>query len=156
MQGNKGRDTRPEVALRAALHRAGVRFRKEQPPLRGVRRRADVVIRKYRLAVFLDGCFWHGCPEHYRPPRTNPGYWATKVARNRDRDADTDRRLREAGWTVVRVWEHESATEAAERVRALVHGRRADRAVQGRRADGAVQGRRADGAVQGRRADRAG
>jgi len=112
MQGNKRRDTRPEIALRRGLHARGYRYRVDYPPVPGLRRRADVVFTRRRVAVFVDGCYWHGCPEHYAAPVTNAAYWSGKVARNRARDADTDARLREAGWRPVRVWEHEPVEAA--------------------------------------------
>lgn len=81
-----------------------------------MRRTADIAFTRVRLAVFLDGCFWHGCPEHHTQSKTNAGYWAEKVRTNQARDRDTDRRLKEAGWTVLRIWEHEPVAEAASRV----------------------------------------
>jgi DNA mismatch endonuclease (patch repair protein) len=124
MQGNRSKDTTPERALRSAVYALNLRYRvAAKLPLPGVRRTADLVFTKVKVAVFMDGCFWHGCPSHYSPPKTNADYWAEKVDGNRRRDADTDRRLREAGWSVIRVWEHEDPVEAAarieERVRAL-------------------------------------
>ncbi|TDB98892.1 very short patch repair endonuclease [Actinomadura sp. 7K534] len=116
MQGNKSRDTKPEMALRRAVHALGLRYRVSTRPLPKIRRTADLVFTKAKVAVFMDGCFWHGCPEHHTKSATNAAYWADKVQRNRDRDAETDRLLGEAGWTVIRVWEHEDPTEAAERI----------------------------------------
>ncbi len=83
-----------------------------------------MVFRPAKVAVFIDGCYWHGCPEHYVPPRTNPGYWSDKVARNMARDRDTDQRLEEAGWTVLRFWEHEPSEVCAARIAAEVEKRR--------------------------------
>ncbi len=83
-----------------------------------------MVFRPVKVAVFIDGCYWHGCPEHYVPPKTNAGYWSGKVARNMARDRDTDQRLREAGWTVLRFWEHEPSEDCAERITAEVEVRR--------------------------------
>lgn len=83
-----------------------------------------MVFRPAKVAVFVDGCYWHGCPKHYVPPKTNPGYWSDKVARNMARDRDTDQRLAEAGWTVLRFWEHEPATECAARIASEVLKRR--------------------------------
>ena len=111
------RDTAPELALRRELHRLGLRYYVHRQPLQTLRRQADVVFPRNKVAVFVDGCFWHGCPEHgRREHRTNGWYWPAKIERNRQRDQDTDERLREAGWAVVRVWEHEDAHEAARRV----------------------------------------
>jgi DNA mismatch endonuclease (patch repair protein) len=83
-------------------------------------RRADVLLRKVRLAIFVDGCFWHGCPEHYRPPARREGYWMEKVRRNRERDKDTNIRLAAAGWTVLRFWEHERPEDCSDRTVALI------------------------------------
>ncbi|GAA1646570.1 very short patch repair endonuclease [Catellatospora bangladeshensis] len=116
MQSNKGRDTRPELALRSAVHRLGLRYRVSVRPVKAVRRTADLCFTRAMVAVFLDGCFWHGCPDHHTKSKTNAQYWADKVVRNRERDAETDRLLAEAGWTVVRVWEHEASEVAAQRV----------------------------------------
>jgi DNA mismatch endonuclease (patch repair protein) len=115
MQLQRTRDTVPELAVRRILHSMGLRYRVDRPPLPGLRRRADIVFGPAKVAVFIDGCFWHGCPEHgRRETQANPGYWSGKIARNRERDADTDARLADAGWAVVRVWEHEPPVESAE------------------------------------------
>jgi DNA mismatch endonuclease (patch repair protein) len=117
MQQQRTRDTAPELAVRRLLHAMGLRYRVDATPLPGLRRRADIVFRKAQVAVFIDGCFWHGCPEHGNPrPAANGWYWPTKIAGNRQRDADTDQRLAEAGWVVVRAWEHEPPAEVAARV----------------------------------------
>jgi DNA mismatch endonuclease (patch repair protein) len=126
MQRQRTRDTGPEIAVRRLVHAAGLRYRVDACPLPGVRRRADMVFRPDRVAVFIDGCFWHGCPEHGR--RTygkNTWYWPEKIERNRARDADTDSLLSEAGWLVLRVWEHERAEDAARLVIETVGTRRA-------------------------------
>jgi DNA mismatch endonuclease, patch repair protein len=126
MQGQRSRDTDPELNVRRALHGMGLRYRVHQQPLPELRRRADIVFRRHRVAVFVDGCFWHGCPEHgRREHRVNTWYWPEKIERNRRRDADTDARLDAAGWKVVRVWEHEAADVAACRIaRAIADARR--------------------------------
>jgi DNA mismatch endonuclease, patch repair protein len=124
MKSNRGRDTKPELALRSAVHALGLRYRVSARPLRDVRRTADLVFPTERVAVFLDGCFWHGCAEHHTVAATNAGFWADKVKGNMARDRDTDSRLSEAGWLSVRVWEHEDPAEAAHRVRAAVLSRR--------------------------------
>jgi len=117
MQKQRTRDTAPELAVRRLLHAMGLRYRVDAIPLPSLRRRADLVFRRAQVAVFIDGCFWHGCPEHGNPrPTANGWYWPTKIAGNRQRDADTDRRLAEAGWIVVRAWEHEPPAEVAARV----------------------------------------
>ncbi|MFE2758986.1 very short patch repair endonuclease [Streptomyces halstedii] len=108
MQAIRSRDTAPELSVRRLLHALGLRYRVAAKPLPELRRTADIVFRPAKLAVFIDGCYWHGCPEHYVPPKTNSGYWSDKVSRNVTRDRDTNRRLRDAGWTVLRFWEHES------------------------------------------------
>lgn len=116
MQGNRSRDTKPELRLRSVLHARGLRYRVAARPIRGVRRTADVVFFSARVAVFVDGCFWHGCPHHYRRPSSNVGYWDAKVRRNEARDCEVEALLAEAGWTVVRVWEHEDPQAAADRI----------------------------------------
>ncbi|RKN46353.1 very short patch repair endonuclease [Micromonospora endolithica] len=116
MRANRSRDTRPELALRSAVHALGLRYRVDRQPLAGLRRKADLVFAGPRVAVFVDGCFWHGCPEHYRPSTRNSEFWSSKVEGNRQRDAETDHRLTTAGWRVIRIWEHEDTQLAAERV----------------------------------------
>lgn len=116
MQSNKSRDTRPELALRRAVHALGLRYRVSARPVSTVRRTADIVFTRARIAVFLDGCFWHGCPDHHTVAKTNAAYWADKVEQNRRRDHETDEILKQAGWQVVRVWEHEPPEESAIRI----------------------------------------
>ncbi|MEV4134052.1 very short patch repair endonuclease [Dactylosporangium sp. NPDC049742] len=116
MQANTGRDTKPELALRRAVHALGLRYYVNRRPIKAVRRTADLLFPKLKLAVFLDGCFWHGCPEHHTVAKTNAPFWAEKVATNRRRDADTNERLATQGWTVIRIWEHEPIGEAAARI----------------------------------------
>ena len=120
MRGNRSKNTTPEMKLRSLLHRRGLRYRVDAPPTPATRRRADVVFPRERVAVFVDGCFWHGCPEHYRPSTRNIAFWEEKLATNRSRDAQTNEALVAAGWTVIRVWEHEDMSEAAERIEAAV------------------------------------
>lgn len=124
MQSLLTRDTGPELALRSQVHGLGLRYRVDAPPLAGLRRRADLVFRSSRVAVFVDGCFWHGCPVHGSQPKANAEWWSAKLARNRSRDRQTDRALRRAGWSVVRVWEHEDPSKAAARVARVVSRRR--------------------------------
>ncbi|MGI8875780.1 MAG: very short patch repair endonuclease [Egibacteraceae bacterium] len=121
MRANRRRDTKPELAIRSAVHRMGLRYRVDVAPLPDRRRRADIVFPRQRVAVYVDGCFWHGCPEHGLVPRAHRDYWLEKIGRNRERDAETDAALREAGWMVVRVWEHEESTVAAARVAEVVN-----------------------------------
>ena len=120
MSRQRRRDTVPEVALRRELHRRGRRFFVDKAPLPGMRRRADLVFPRHRVAVYVDGCFWHGCPQHATFPKNNAEWWAAKLAANVQRDRDTDERLQTAGWTVVRVWEHEDPITAATRVEAVL------------------------------------
>ena len=120
MQGNRSRDTKPELAVRSAVHRRGLRFRVSVRPLPELPRTADLVLRKSRVAVFVDGCYWHGCPEHRTQPATNAEYWADKITRNIERDAETTDYLQQAGWTVLRFWEHEDPESVADRVQESV------------------------------------
>ncbi|WP_223839593.1 very short patch repair endonuclease [Saccharopolyspora pogona] len=124
MQANKGRDTKPELALRRAVHALGLRYRVSTRPLLAIRRTADLTFSRAKVAVFLDGCFWHGCPEHHTQSATNSEFWAEKVRRNRERDRETDRLLAEAGWSVIRIWEHEDPQVGAARVAQEVRSRR--------------------------------
>jgi DNA mismatch endonuclease (patch repair protein) len=119
------RDTTPEARLRQELHRRGLRFRVDRPLHFDRRRRADVIFPRERVAVFVDGCFWHSCPEHATFPVANAAFWKRKLERNVARDRDTDRRLSEAGWKVIRCWEHEDPASAADRVVSAVLARRA-------------------------------
>lgn len=124
MQRQQSRNTAPELALRRVLHSLGLRYRVDRAPLPDLRRRADVVLGASRVAVYVDGCFWHVCPQHGTWPRANAEWWKTKLERNRARDVDTNIRLEAEGWKVIRVWEHEPAEAAAVRIAALVHARR--------------------------------
>lgn len=125
MQGNRSRDTVPELAVRKAAHALGLRYRVDARPISSLNRRADLVFTRARVAVFVDGCFWHGCPEHHTVSKTNEDYWSEKVVNNRRRDRETDRLLSASGWLVVRIWEHESPDAAAERLVTTVRSRRA-------------------------------
>ncbi|MDI5979389.1 very short patch repair endonuclease [Amycolatopsis magusensis] len=124
MSKQKSRDTQIEVALRKVLHAHGFRYRVHRRPVRGVRREADIVFGPARVAVFVDGCFWHGCPEHGTWPRNNADFWQRKIETNRRRDKDTDERLAEEGWLSLRVWEHEKVDSAAARIIETVMSRR--------------------------------
>ncbi|OJY41567.1 MAG: very short patch repair endonuclease [Pseudonocardia sp. 73-21] len=124
MSRQRARDTGAELSLRRELHRLGLRYRVHRRPVPGVRREADVVFGPSRVAVFVDGCFWHGCPEHATWPRSNAEFWRAKIEGNRRRDTDTDRRLAEVDWAVLRIWEHEDPATAARRVQDLVATRR--------------------------------
>jgi DNA mismatch endonuclease (patch repair protein) len=119
MQGNRAADTKPELAIRRELHRRGRRFRKHYRLEAGERRCVvDIVFTRARLAVFIDGCRWHCCPEHAREPLTNADYWTAKFARNVARDQANNDALAAGGWHVLRIWEHEDPAEAADRVEA--------------------------------------
>ncbi|MFF0118222.1 very short patch repair endonuclease [Micromonospora arida] len=122
MRANKSRDTNPERRLRSLLHKRGLRYRVGARPLRDLRRTADIVFPAARVAVFVDGCYWHGCPDHYRPARINDRFWREKIEGNRARDWETNRLLADAGWSVIRVWEHEDPEAAAEQVEGAVRG----------------------------------
>ena len=126
MQNQKSEGTGPELALRHELHRLGLRYRLHRAVVPGTARKVDIVFGPAKVAVFVDGCYWHGCPEHgRREHKVNGWYWGPKIERNRRRDQDTTERLRAAGWEVVRVWEHEDPEAAAERVKSVVTARRA-------------------------------
>ena len=116
MSRQRTRNTTPEKALRSALHQRGFRFRLHARPLETLRREADLVFRGARVAVFVDGCFWHGCPEHRTHPKRNAVFWSEKIEKNRRRDAETDELLSEAGWSSIRVWEHETTDEAVAKI----------------------------------------
>lgn len=117
MRANRSSNTGPERRLRSALHQRGLRFRKDYClSADGVRIRIDVAFPRHRLAVLVDGCFWHACPVHFALPRTNTTYWSAKMARNRARDAANGAGLASLGWRLVRVWEHTPADEAAQLV----------------------------------------
>lgn len=117
MLANRRKDTSPELAVRRRLHAAGMRYRVDFPA-DGTdrRRRADIVFTRARVAVFIDGCFWHGCPEHFIAPKRNADYWGPKIERNMERDRTSTARLREAGWQVLRFWEHENPEDVAARI----------------------------------------
>jgi DNA mismatch endonuclease (patch repair protein) len=112
MQATRQRDTPGEIALRRGLRDLGLRYRVDAA-LPGTRRRADIAFIKAKIAVFMDGCFWHGCPLHGTWPRSNAEWWRRKIEQNIQRDRDTDRRLAAIGWTVIRFWAHDDPTEAA-------------------------------------------
>lgn len=124
MQANRRKDTKPELAVRSLLHAAGLRYRCDlrlKVGQRGVR--PDIVFTRRMVAVFIDGCFWHSCPEHSAPPRKNADYWDPKLARNRQRDAENTAALQSAGWLVIRAWEHTPPEDIAAQVAAVVVAR---------------------------------
>jgi DNA mismatch endonuclease, patch repair protein len=121
MKANRRRDTSIELAVRRRLHAAGLRYRVDyaaDPSDR--RRRADIVFTRARLVVFIDGCFWHGCPEHFTMPKSNVDYWRHKIERNVERDRDSVARLEAAGWSVLRFWEHQAPDDVAASIIAAV------------------------------------
>lgn len=124
MRKQRQRDTATEVAVRKELHAVGLRYRLDVRPVATLRRRADIVFPRERVAVFVDGCFWHGCPDHGRRIRSNTEWWASKIAATRARDMDTRERLEEEGWTVVRIWEHDEPRTAARRIAGIVRSKR--------------------------------
>lgn len=125
MRTQRQRDTSCEMTVRRELHGRGLRYRVDCRPVLGLRRRADVVFRAVKVAVFIDGCFWHGCPLHWKPPHRHSVWWAQKIATNIQRDGGTTASLEDAGWLVIRVWEHDAAVSAAARIARLVFERRA-------------------------------
>jgi DNA mismatch endonuclease (patch repair protein) len=118
------RDTGPERSIRRELFRRGLRYRTHRRPERLIRRTADIVFPAARVAVFIHGCWWHGCPDHATLPKVNTDWWRAKLHANRDRDADTRSRLSDLGWRVIEVWEHESPPDAAQRIEKAVVARR--------------------------------
>ena len=120
MQRQARRDTKPEVALRSALHALGYRFRVDYKLEPDLRCRGDIVFARRRLVVFVDGCFWHGCPEHATAPKNNAEWWRAKLDANVARDRRTDRALSDRGWSVLRIWEHVPASEAVREVAAVL------------------------------------
>ena len=124
MQRQPRRDTSIERALRSELFRRGLRYYLHRRPISGLRREADIVFPRVRVAVFVDSCWWHACPEHGTVPRANREWWESKLRRNHERDLDTTARFEAAGWKVVRVWEHEDVAKAGQRVADAVGARR--------------------------------
>ena len=120
MLGNRSRDTGPELLVRRALHARGLRFRVDLRPEAALRTRADVVFTRRRVAVYIDGCFWHGCPLHGTSPKANADYWTPKLARNVERDRESTAALEALGWVVLRFWSHEPVDEVVERIAARV------------------------------------
>jgi DNA mismatch endonuclease (patch repair protein) len=123
MQAVRQRDNAYERALRSALHGTGLRFRIQRAVLPELRRRADIVFVRAQVIVFVDGCFWHCCPQHRTFPKANHMWWRRKLAKNVARDRDTDKKLSAAGWLCVHVWEHEAVQNAAARISKIVQRR---------------------------------
>lgn len=133
MQANRRRDTGPELAVRRLLHARGMRFRVDLAAEQDVRSRPDIVFTRRRVAIYIDGCFWHGCPEHRTQPKVNAEYWTPKLRRNIERDERVTRELIDAGWTVLRFWEHEDPLEVADAIEGIIRAapsrRRSDTAL---------------------------
>lgn len=138
MIGNKARDTKPEVAVRRILHAAGLRYRVNARPESDLRRTADLLFTRKRIAVFIDGCYWHGCPEHYTVPHANAAFWRAKLERNLERDAETTLLFESRGWIVMRFWTHEAPEQIATSVEVAIRSREHGDQVPNRRGSGGV------------------
>lgn len=123
MRNTRRRDTSPELRIRSLLHRRGLRFRVDVAPVAGMRARADVVFTRAKLAVFVDGCFWHSCPEHGTLPKHNCLWWRSKLAMNRERDLRVEAQLRMNGWMVLRFWEHQDPASAVDQICSALRSR---------------------------------
>lgn len=123
MEAQRRKDTSPEVALRKMLFADGLRYRVNYKVPGAPRRTIDIAFPSRRVAVFIDGCFWHGCPQHGLAPKHNGDWWASKLAKNHERDVETTGLLESQGWTVLRFWEHEDLTEEAARVKSVIANR---------------------------------
>lgn len=134
MMANRRRDTAVELRLRSLLHGMGLRYVVDSRPVKNLPRRADVVFRRAKVAIFVDGCFWHGCPRHGTWPKANKAFWHAKILRNRLRDSDTNMQLQALGWQVIRIWEHEDLDAAAHRIQASVDSRQPPRRTKSGRA----------------------
>ncbi|WP_326742166.1 very short patch repair endonuclease [Streptomyces sp. NBC_01768] len=124
MSRQASRDTAPEVAVRKLLHASGYRYRVNERVPGMSRRTIDIAFTRAKVAVMIDGCFWHGCPEHATQPKSNAEWWRKKLDRNMVRDAETTEHLTTAGWTVLRFWEHETSQDVAARITAVVNSLR--------------------------------
>jgi DNA mismatch endonuclease, patch repair protein len=132
MRGNRSRDTKPELAIRSQLHRDGFRFRVNRRPVPEIQRSADIIFPRERVAVFVDGCFWHGCQHHYVAAKANSDYWSKKIEGNVHRDRATNDALNVRGWEVLRIWEHEDPERAARRIEMAVRAMRPDHTRRGK------------------------
>ncbi len=124
MKAAKPRDTVPEKALRSALFKKGVRYKIDARPVKELNRRADIVFRSAKVAIFVDGCFWHGCPIHGTQAKANAEFWKNKIKQNQIRDEDTNKQLKKAGWRVIRVWEHKNPEKASQKIYNIIMKRR--------------------------------
>lgn len=125
MRANRGRDTKPELAIRSQIHKAGLRYAIDSRPEPELNRRADLVFRKVKVAVYVHGCFWHGCQKHYSKPRTNRQFWVEKVKKNRRRDVDTLQYLKRKGWEVLIFWEHQDSSHCSQKIIRTVRTKKA-------------------------------
>lgn len=116
MQRIKSRDTGPEKLLRSSLHKKGLRFRVNTYPEPNLKIKADIIFPKQKICIFVDGCFWHGCPSHFKVPKTNSDWWLEKIEDNKMRDLRQSCELQKCGWTVIRYWEHEITLDNLHRV----------------------------------------
>ncbi|WP_093943095.1 very short patch repair endonuclease [Actinoalloteichus hoggarensis] len=122
MSNTRGRDTAAEMAIRRELHRIGMRYRVHYRPIPGLRRTADIAFTRQRIVVLIDGCFWHACPEHYRPATgSRSRFWADKIEQNKRRDLETSMAFGAAGWSVLRFWEHEDPAVVVGRISSAVN-----------------------------------
>jgi DNA mismatch endonuclease (patch repair protein) len=124
MRANKGVNTKPELELRRLVHKGGLRYSINARPEADINRRADLVFRSAKVAVFINGCFWHGCSRHYSPPKSNKQFWVQKVKRNMERDLETKKLLSKRGWVVMVFWEHQDSITCAQKVVECVTKRR--------------------------------
>ena len=120
MKAAKQRDTAPEKALRSELHKRGLRYHIDTRPIESLNRRADIVFLSAKVAIFVDGCFWHGCPIHGTQAKANAEFWKNKIKRNQERDAETNQLLKREGWKAIRVWEHENPEKASVKIQKIV------------------------------------
>ncbi|MAT53906.1 MAG: very short patch repair endonuclease [Saprospirales bacterium] len=127
MKRVRQKSTNAELELRRALHAKGLRYRLHLPLIKRPRRVADIIFPRQRVAVFVDGCFWHGCPEHGTWPKKNADFWRNKIIANRERDADTNKRLEALGWKVVRIWSHHAPMEAASMIARIIEERKSEK-----------------------------
>lgn len=123
MRANKRSGTQPELRIRKLVHASGLRYRIDTKPEKDLNRRADIVFRQAKVAVFIHGCFWHGCPRHFKSPKTNKRFWETKIERNIQRDKETRNILRKRGWRVIEIWEHQSSESGARSIVRVVDER---------------------------------
>jgi DNA mismatch endonuclease, patch repair protein len=123
MKAAKPRDTAAEKAIRSTLHRLGLRYSIDAKPAKELNRRADILFRTLKVAVFIDGCFWHGCPIHGTQAKANAEFWRAKISRNQERDVQTTEYLEKEGWKVIRVWEHEDPLAASQKIYNIVRKR---------------------------------